>query len=99
MKIDGFIGDVLSRYSKQAKAVEKTDIKQNRKETVASQDKSKAEDRVEISNYAKTLAQLGESDTDRAKRIESIKSAIENDSYKPNIDSIAKSILKEWKGE
>jgi negative regulator of flagellin synthesis FlgM len=100
MKINGFITDVLSKYDKQAKSLDKTDVKKSSRSDVSVKDKSPKElDKVEISSNAKALSQLGESDSERAVRIEQVKAAVNHGSYKPNIDEIAKALLKEWKNE
>ncbi len=99
MKIDGFVSDVLSRYNKQAKALEKNESNKPKESSPKDGNKPKETDKVEISKDAKLLASVGERDTDRAKRVAAVKTAYENNTYKPNIDEVAKSILKEWKGE
>ncbi len=100
MKIDGFIGDILSKYTKQAKSIEVDNNKRSKSEPSDTADKTSSQDRVEISSHAKALAQAVENDSEeRTKRIEEVRAAINNNSYKPNIDEIAKSILKEWRGE
>ena len=100
MKIDGFVTDVLNRYTKQTKAAEKNDTNKSKESTTVESSKTKDTDKVEISKSAKVLASLGsEENTEKSKRIEGIKIAYENNAYKPNVDKIATSILKEWKGE
>ncbi len=100
MKIETYLSGVLEKYVKQSKAgkTEKIDIKENTQENA--QQISKGEiDKVEISPQAKLLAELSLDDNAKAQRIAEVKAQIEKGTYKPNLDEIAKSILKEWKGE
>ncbi len=99
MKIDNFIGDVLSKYTRNTKIenANKTPIK--RDEKTESSDNENLEDKVEISQGAKILMELKGEDSDRSDRIKEVKMQIANNTYKPHMDEIANSILKEWKDE
>jgi len=100
MKIETYLSGILEKYVKQSKAdkTEKVDIKENAQDNT--QQVSKGEiDRVEISPQAKLLAELSADESTKAQRIAEVKAQIEKGTYKPNLDEIAKSILKEWKGE
>ncbi len=98
MKIDAYLSGVLDKYIKQSKTeqTKKIDIKEEKNEQ---QTQTGELDKVEISKEAKLLAELQDDSSSQAEKIARIKAQIENGTYKPNIDEIAKSILKEWKGE
>ncbi|WP_025270392.1 flagellar biosynthesis anti-sigma factor FlgM [Hippea sp. KM1] len=99
MKIDAYLSGVIDKYVKQQSKTAKAE-KTEAKASQASTTKPSSElDKVEISPQAKLLAQLKEDEQAKAQRIAQIKAQIENGSYKPDLDAIAKSIVKEWKGE
>ncbi len=99
MKIDTYLNGILEKYTKQSKP-EKTD-KVNIKENTGAQTTpaNKGIDKVEISPKAKLISELLGSENINAQKLQEIKARIENGTYKPPINEIAKSILKEWKGE
>ncbi|WP_022669825.1 flagellar biosynthesis anti-sigma factor FlgM [Hippea alviniae] len=99
MKIDAYLSGVLDKYIKQSKTeqAKKVDIKTEERNEQQAQ--TGELDKVEISPQAKLLAELQDDSSSKAEKIARIKAQIENGTYKPNIDEIAKSILKEWKGE
>ncbi len=96
MKINDLMGDVISRYAKQSK-VETKNTSANAADKKNKRTVSTKEDRVEISKNAKILLQLGEGD--RSEKLNNIKLAINNGTYKPDTEETAKAILKEWLGE
>ncbi|WP_423408251.1 flagellar biosynthesis anti-sigma factor FlgM [Heyndrickxia sp. MSNUG] len=49
-------------------------------------------DKVEISSTAKAMQQLSDVEQQRAKKVEELKIQVENGTYKPNPQEIAKSI-------
>ena len=49
-------------------------------------------DKVEISSTAKAMQQLSDVEQQRAKKVEELKVQVENGTYKPNPQEIAKSI-------
>lgn len=100
MKINEFIGSVVDRYSKQSKAADDIKTKKQKSPLAVDSTKNRVDgDRVEISENAKLLSQLGCKDNDRMEKIEHVKATLNSGTYKPNIDKIAKSVLKEWEGE
>ncbi len=100
MKIETYLNGILEKYVKQSKAgkTEKVNIRENTAENTQQVAKGEV-DKVEISPQAKLLAELSLDEDTKAQRIAEVKAQIENGTYKPNLDEIAKSILKEWKGE
>jgi negative regulator of flagellin synthesis FlgM len=99
MKIDDLMGDVISKYGKQSKILDKKPVRKvNNTDDAKNVSKIAQEDKVEISKNAKILLQLDEGG-DKAEKISRIKTQISNGTYKPNIEETAKSILKEWMGE
>ncbi|WP_035586484.1 flagellar biosynthesis anti-sigma factor FlgM [Hippea jasoniae] len=99
MKIDAYLSGVIEKYVKQSKQqkVDKVDIKQPKEKP--SEGQTKTLDKVEISSEAKLLADIKADEDRRADKIKQIRSQIENGTYKPDLEKLAKSILKEWKGE
>ncbi len=99
MKIDDLMGDVISKYGKQSRILNDKSLKKaNKYNTSDATTKASREDKVEISQNAKILLQLDDA-TDKAEKIDRIKSAMDKGTYKPNIEETAKAILKEWMGE
>ncbi len=100
MKIDTYLNSILEKYVKQSKTQKREEI--NIKEKTNSQDQISPNnnvDKIEISQQAKILSELSLEEDSKAQRINEIKAQLEKGTYKPPIDEIAKSILKEWKGE
>ena len=99
MKINDLMGDIINKYAKQT--VEKVDTNNNAKKQNVNETHTQGvnDDKVEISNNAKIMLQIGESETDRTQKLNRIKISVNNGTYKPNIEEVAKSILREWKGE
>ncbi len=100
MKIGTYIDGALEKYIKQSK-VDKTkqaNIRENKTENTQQVSKSDV-DKVEISPQAKLLSELLGNEDTKAEKLARVKAQIENGTYKPPISEIAKSILKEWKGE
>ncbi len=98
MKINEFMGNIINKYIKQSRTAD--EIKTKKQPSVADGAIKRVDsDKVEISDNAKLLSQLECKDSDKAERIESVKVALNSGTYKPDIDEIAKSVLKEWKGE
>jgi len=98
MKINDLMGDVISKYGKQSKVLDKNQLKKAPEKEVASPVNPAKEDKVEISKDAKILLELDNS-KDLTEKLYEIKLAINNGTYKPNIEETAKAILKEWSGE
>ena len=99
MKINDLMGDIINKYAKQA--VEKVDTNNNAKKQNVNETHTRGvnDDKVEISNNAKIMLQIGENETDRSQKLNRIKISVNDGTYKPNIEEVAKSILREWKGE
>ncbi len=100
MKIGTYIDGALEKYIKQSKAdkTKQVNIKENNTENTQQVSKSEV-DKVEISPQAKLLSELLGNEDTKADKLARVKTQIENGTYKPPISEIAKSILKEWKGE
>ena len=101
MKIGTYIDGALEKYIKQSKAdkAKQVNIKENNTESTQQQVSKSDVDKVEISPQAKLLSELLGNEDTKAEKLARVKAQIENGTYKPPISEIAKSILKEWKGE
>ncbi len=98
MKINDLMGDVISKYGKQSKILDKNQPKKAVEKEAAAPASAVKDDKVEISKDAKILLELDNSNGLTDKLYE-IKRAVNNGTYKPNIEETAKAILREWSGE
>ncbi len=98
MKINDLMGDIINKYNKQSKVVDKNQLKKSSQSKPVAESNTVKGDKVEISKDAKILLQL-DSYSDKTDRLREIKLAINNGTYRPNIEETAKAILKEWLGE
>ena len=100
MKIGTYIDGALEKYIKQSKAGKTKPVNISESTVENTQQVSKSEvDKVEISPQAKLLSELLGNEDTKAEKLAKVKAQVKNGTYKPPIDDIAKSILKEWKGE
>ncbi|AEA33289.1 flagellar biosynthesis anti-sigma factor FlgM [Hippea maritima] len=99
MKIDTYLNGIVDKYVKQQNKTNKSEKASTQTQDTPKTSKNEDIDKVEISPQAKLLAQLKGDEESKAQRLEEVKAKLENGSYKPNIEAIANSIVKEWKGE
>jgi negative regulator of flagellin synthesis FlgM len=80
MKINNFGTHRINPYNRQMNKLD--ELKKTEKPV----------DKVEISSTAKAMQQLSDVEQQRAKKVEELKIQVENGTYKPNPQEIAKSI-------
>jgi negative regulator of flagellin synthesis FlgM len=81
MKINNFGTNRINPYNRQINKMD--ELKKTEKPV----------DKVEISSTAKAMQQLSEVEQLRQKKVEELKVQVENGTYKPNPQDIAKSII------
>ena len=81
MKINNYGTNSINPYNRQANKID--ELKKAEKPV----------DKVEISSTAKAMQQMSEVEQLRQKKVEELKIQVENGTYKPNPQDIAKSIV------
>lgn len=81
MKINNFGANRINPYNRQMNKVD--ELKKAEKPV----------DKVEISSTAKAMQQMSEVEQLRQKKVEELKVQVENGTYKPNPNEIAKSVM------
>ncbi|WP_166786681.1 flagellar biosynthesis anti-sigma factor FlgM [Jeotgalibacillus salarius] len=83
MKINPIQQNPINPYKRQEAKVEQTELQ-----------KQKTADKVEISSEAKEMQSLNKLQEGRQERIDQLKAAVENGTYKPDATQTADNLLK-----
>jgi anti-sigma28 factor (negative regulator of flagellin synthesis) len=95
MKISDIFGPNIDAITNQKKT--QKNVQPQNAQIEETKNKNAPQDTVNISQAAKVLSSLANFEANHQKNLEAVQKAYENGTYKPDLTSLAKSILEEIK--